>query len=173
MTTTTIDTPRIYVASLSDYNAGILHGTWIDADQDADAIQLDIDTMLQRSPSGDAEEWSIHDTDGFPNLGENPSLETVAAIGCAIAEHGDAFIAWCGNSSYNTENPELFAEHYQGEYESLEDYAREYVEESGMLQDVPENVKCYFDYEMFARDLGFDFDVLDAPGGNVYIFTNH
>lgn len=27
--------PRIYVASLSDYNSGNLHGRWIDAAQDA------------------------------------------------------------------------------------------------------------------------------------------
>ena len=30
--------PRIYVASLSDYNAGRLHGEWIDADQGAEGM---------------------------------------------------------------------------------------------------------------------------------------
>lgn len=30
--TNTSNTFRIYVASLSDYNTGILHGTWIDFD---------------------------------------------------------------------------------------------------------------------------------------------
>ena len=38
-------TPRIYVASLSDYNAGHLHGRWIDADQDPDAIREEIAAM--------------------------------------------------------------------------------------------------------------------------------
>ena len=33
---TTTTTPKIYVACLASYNAGILHGRWIDADQDAD-----------------------------------------------------------------------------------------------------------------------------------------
>ena len=45
------DGPRIYVASLSDYNNGILHGTWIDADPDPDVMQDSIDQMLVRSPT--------------------------------------------------------------------------------------------------------------------------
>jgi len=36
---TATDTPRIYVACLAAYNAGKLHGEWIDADQDAEAIR--------------------------------------------------------------------------------------------------------------------------------------
>jgi len=43
------ETPRIYVASLADYNAGRLHGCWIDADQSADAIRDEIAQMLAES----------------------------------------------------------------------------------------------------------------------------
>ncbi|MCG8594183.1 MAG: antirestriction protein ArdA, partial [Kiloniellales bacterium] len=41
------DTPRIYVACLAAYNAGHLHGCWIDAIQDAEDIQDDINAMLK------------------------------------------------------------------------------------------------------------------------------
>jgi Antirestriction protein len=34
-----------------------------------------------------------------------------------------------------------------------EDYAYEYVEEHGLLNDVPEPLRSYFDYEAYARDL--------------------
>ena len=43
--------PRIYVASLSDYNEGILHGAWIDADQELGALYEAVDAMLDSSPS--------------------------------------------------------------------------------------------------------------------------
>jgi hypothetical protein len=33
------DVPRIYVASLSDYNNGVLHGRWIDASSDPEDMQ--------------------------------------------------------------------------------------------------------------------------------------
>ena len=33
-------TPRIYVADLAAYNAGRLHGVWIDATQDVEAMPM-------------------------------------------------------------------------------------------------------------------------------------
>ena len=40
---------RIYVADLAAYNNGKLHGVWIDATQDLDAIQDQINAMLADS----------------------------------------------------------------------------------------------------------------------------
>ena len=55
MTTHTTDTPRIYVACLASYNAGILHGRWIDADNGAEQVQEEIENMLAESPEYGAE----------------------------------------------------------------------------------------------------------------------
>ena len=54
--TNSSDTFRIYVASLSDYNAGILHGTWIDFAQltDLDDLRAAIAAMLATSPTAKA-----------------------------------------------------------------------------------------------------------------------
>jgi len=56
---------RIYVADLAAYNNGKLHGVWIDATQDLDDIQEQINAMLEKSPEGFAEEYAIHDDEGF------------------------------------------------------------------------------------------------------------
>jgi len=58
-------TPRIYVACLAAYNNGKLRGEWIDANQDDDAIFDDIKKILSTSPEPLAEEWAIHDYEGF------------------------------------------------------------------------------------------------------------
>jgi antirestriction protein len=63
---------RLYVASLSDYNAGILHGEWIDV-TDEGAMREGISAMLASSPTAKqeglpAEEWAIHDYEGFGEL---------------------------------------------------------------------------------------------------------
>ena len=42
-----LDRPRIYVASLSDYNAGILHGDWINATDEPDELQAVVNEMLR------------------------------------------------------------------------------------------------------------------------------
>jgi antirestriction protein len=94
MATQTTDTPRIYVACLASYNAGILHGRWIDADTGADEIREEIEGMLAESPEYGAEEWAIHDYECFCglSLGEYTPTETVAEYGRLIAEHGPAYV---------------------------------------------------------------------------------
>ena len=41
---------KIYAACLASYNAGILHGAWIDATDDADEMSESIRAMLRKSP---------------------------------------------------------------------------------------------------------------------------
>ncbi len=57
--------PRVYVASLSDYNASRLHGQWIDAAQEPGEI---ITSMLSESRDPGAEEWAIHDFEDWLDL---------------------------------------------------------------------------------------------------------
>lgn len=77
---------RIYVASLSDYNAGILHGVWIDLSNCSgeDGVWHDIQAMLDASPTAKVtglpvEEIVIHDYEGFYGLriGEQDSIPDI------------------------------------------------------------------------------------------------
>jgi len=56
---------RIYVADLSAYNNGKLHGAWINTIDELDDIQDQINDMLRKSPEGFAEEYVIYDYEGF------------------------------------------------------------------------------------------------------------
>ena len=89
----TTETPRIYVASLADYNAGRLHGRWIDADQSADAIRDEISQMLAESKEPIAEDWAIHDYEYFGDLrlSEYEGIDQVAEVAFQISEHGPVF----------------------------------------------------------------------------------
>ena len=88
--------PQIYVVSLSDYNAGRLHGRWIDATQGVDAVQEEVNAMLAESREAVAEEWAIHDYDEFAGvrLGEWEDLARVCELAAALVAHGPAFAAW-------------------------------------------------------------------------------
>ena len=88
--------PRIYVASLSDYNAGRLHGRWIDATQGVDAVQEEVNAMLAESREAVAEEWAIHNYDEFAGvrLGEWEDLARICELAAALVAHGPAFAAW-------------------------------------------------------------------------------
>lgn len=84
------NTPRIYAACLAAYNSGRLHGRWIDAIQDPEDIQAEISEMLAASPIPDAEEWAIHDYEGFEGarLEEYSGIEKAHALALFIVEHG-------------------------------------------------------------------------------------
>ena len=86
-----MDTPQIYVACLASYNNGILHGKWIDADQDASSIYDEIHEMLADSPIEGAEEFAIHDFQGFggARIDEYDSINDVAELAAFIVKHGE------------------------------------------------------------------------------------
>lgn len=167
--------PRIYVACLAAYNNGQLHGAWIDADQSADAIHDEIRAMLASSPIPGAEEWAIHDYEDFGGiqLAEYEGIDRVAEIAALLAEYGEPFGAWadyCGDAVSAKE----FRDAYRGEYESEEVYAEELVDDTGILAEVPENLRYYFDYGRFARDLFMsDMHSVRSGHGTVYVFERN
>lgn len=182
--------PRIYVASLSDYNAGILHGTWLDAAAEPDELWDGINRMLAASPTtaryGDpAEEWAIHDYENFGPvaLSEWERIENVAALARGIVRHGRAFAAWWDLDERSDNDggdiDSQFTDQYLGEYTYLSDYVGDYLEGIGFDLDdmpgVPESIQPYvvIDTEAMARDLvaGGAISTVEANGG-VYVFAN-
>ena len=83
------DRPRIYVACLAAYNGGRLHGQWIDATE-PDEVREEVRTMLADSPEPDAEEWAIHDHEGFEGcrISEWASFDSVCALADFVEQHG-------------------------------------------------------------------------------------
>jgi antirestriction protein len=176
------DQPRIYVASLSDYNAGRLYGKWIDAAQEPEELEQAIKEMLAHSPDVFAEEWAIHDYEGFGSvrLSEYESLEFVSKLACGIAENGLAFAAWATICAGNEEALGRFDEAYVGNWESLEAHASDLLEGLGFDSPeelFPEWIRPYvkIDVEGFARDLELNGDVIsmEAPDGSVWVFDGH
>jgi antirestriction protein len=174
--------PQIYVASLSDYNAGRLHGAWLDAAQTPEALMAGISSMLAASPIPGAEEWAIHDYEAFAGvqLGEYESIENVSKIALGIAQHGTAFGAWAeGLDHSDWQDLERFDDCYQGRWESLTDYAEDLLDALGIPQiiekAVPETLQAYvsIDAESFGRDMSYNGDVYvvdDDSAGGVFIF---
>ena len=167
--------PQIYVASLSDYNDGRLHGSWIDASQSADEFYGAVQSMLERSPTGGAEEFAIHDYEGFGPWcpSEYESIETVAAVANGISEFGPAFVHYVALRGTDEDFLLEFEDHYLGHYESAEAYAEELLDDLGISIQVPPELEPYvrLDVEAYARDLelGGDIELSEGDGG-VYIF---
>lgn len=213
---------RIYVACLASYNSGRLYGKWIDADQDADAINEEIRLLLKGSPYPNvtrqdwecddghkfthdvspyqseptecphcasteiekdgapypsAEEYAIHDSEGFGNLiGEYTPISEVVQIAEALDEHGDKYRAIRSYGFDHDEALEAIEDQYEGEYDSLEDWAEERLTEQGLFNDLPDDspLRQYFDFERYAHDMDVGGEIIDiAMNGTLHIFRSH
>ena len=86
----------------------------------------------------------------------------------------EAFLAWAANEgTHSAVEVEDFRDAYAGEWDSLEDYARELLDDSGQLNAIPDNLRAYFDYESYARDLRLSGDVFTVSNGagGVFVFN--
>lgn len=168
--TSTSTDAQVYLADLAAYNAGELVGRWVDATNLTDEAEK---FLAEIAPH---EELAIHDYDmGGLDFGEYPAYQMVEDMANAYvdSDNPEAFVAWHMNEpEYNTD-PEKFADEFIGHYDSLEDYAYQYTEDS--LSGVPDFFRNYIDYAAIGRDfhLGGDIWTADAPGGGVFIFDNH
>lgn len=166
------DEIRIYVVDLAAYNAGYLHGVWIDACDELDDIKAQITEMLAVSPEDCAEEYAIHDYEGFGSyaLGEYAGIETAHEVACFIAEYPDFGGELLTHFGGDLEEARTAAEeNYCGCYQSLADYAEELTEQTTQI---PENIVYYIDYERMGRDMELSGDIftIETGYGEIYIF---
>ena len=164
---------QIYVADLTAYNNGILHGVWIDATQDIDEIWDAVNAMLKATPLDEpSEEYAIHDYEGFGNyrLGEYQGLESAHEIACFFEKHGELGSDLLGHFGGDIEEAtKTIEENYIGCYTSLADYAQELTEQTS---EVPKHLEFYIDYEKMGRDMDLSGDIftIETAHDEVHIF---
>lgn len=164
------DSPQIYIACLSAYNNGFLHGSWVDASDGVEHVRECIKEILSSSPvAEECEEWAIHDYQGFGSykVNEYHDLEEL----CEVAK----FLIECDKlptevvssliDDYGIEGAKSRVEDdYIGEFDSSLNLAYHYANEFGMLEGVSTQVAMYFDYDSFGKDLELNGDVVSFSG---------
>lgn len=167
------DQPRIYVACLAAYNAGYLHGAWIDAAQEPWTIYDEVRAMLEASPVAGAEEWAIHDHEGFGGLqvSEFSGFDTVSGWATFITEHGEvgaALLDYYGGDIDDAR--EAMTDRYLGQHASLADYVQDVTEETTAIPDAP---RFYIDWHAMAPDaeMSGDLFTLTTAWGVVHVFA--
>lgn len=176
MNTTKIPEIGIYVACLSAYNNGKLHGVWIDATQHEHVIISEIKAMLASSTEPDAEEWAIHDHTGFEgaNISENHNIIDLCETARILCqEHGPIIVKLMEHLGGNTKLAgawQWYEDNYHGEWDSFQDYAENLLEDCGDLNSMPVYLRQYFDYEAYAKDLSNEYIVI-KDYGKVHVFS--
>jgi antirestriction protein len=166
--------PKIYVACLTAYNSGHLHGEWINANQDIDSLRKEIREMLSKSPIENAEEWAVHDYEDFGSIqiGEYASLDTISQMASFILEHGELGAEVINHACGALEDAQrLLEECYHGEFDNEEEFAYYWTHEVDG-REIPEYLQHYIDYKAMAHDWFMsDFFSIEL-NHKVHVFSN-
>lgn len=156
MAITTIDHGvRLYVACLASYNAGTLHGAWIEGEdlEDLDCLKEAIEAVLEASPEPGAEEYAIHDHEGLPDFlaGEWPNLSDVVdycqqLTDCEDSAQHLAYRKVCENER-RVMTREDALESYVGWYESEADFVEDLYRNSFEVNSDLETVLRHVDWQ--------------------------
>ncbi len=129
--------------------------------------------MLTASPIAGAEEWAIHDYEGFGKIRieEFANFDHVSALAMFSAVHGEVGAALLDHCNGDLgEAQEAMADRYMGEHTSLADYLQELTEESTFI---PQALRYYIDWQAMARDaeLNGDLFAVETAYNEVHVFV--
>lgn len=173
------DRPRIWIASLADYNAGRLHGEWVDAAVEGDELVAAAQRIIAGSPDPSAEEWAIFDYDNFHSyrVGEYEDLRHLADVARGVAEEGEAFAAYAQLSGARGEDLETgYVGAFFGYWPSREAFLDELLDDYGIDDALARGMPgwllphLHIDRDAVLRDLLTDFEVHDTSDSGIYLF---
>jgi len=161
--------PSIYVGTYAKYNAGSLNGAHLDI-EDYNCKDEFINACLELHADEDDPELMFQDWEGIPScfISECHVDEKLwDYLDCneddgAKEAYCELFGRWDGEDT--------FRDRYIGEFDSRYDLAAYFIDECGLLTDAHEELRYYFDYDAYGRDMILGGDVREENG---YYFYNN
>jgi antirestriction protein len=178
---------RAWVGCLGCYNDGDLVGSWLAADDCGDLVAAGLartgvyynGTPAEFCTRCGSDEFNVFDHEGLPAAvlsGEcSPSQFHELATAWEAVESPEMVAAYLGNmgETVTAENLAKLAESAEECFtgcSTVSEYAENYLEDSGLLAEVPETLRYYIDVAAFARDLELGGDVFECDG---FVFRNY
>ena len=163
---------KAFITNLGKYNEGELIGKWIDfpiSDEELKEVfeEIGINERYEEFFFTDYENNAF-------GLGEFESIERLNQIGEMLEGLEDEEILF-SILDYGYDAEEAIEIVKDCEYvfynncNDMTDVAYEYVEQSGMLDNIPEFAQIYFNYEQFGRDLMIEGKFVGCGDGYIEI----
>lgn len=149
-------TIQVFVSTYGKYNNGYIKGEWIDLEQhDEDSFNEYIKEL--HSDEKDPE-FMFQDYEGFPEAFYSESGLDSALWDWLDLDDDDRELLEAYHGAVDSKGTiEQAREAFYGKFDSDTEMAEEYAESTGMLSSMPDNLRYYFDFERFGRDLAHDF----------------
>ena len=159
---------RIYLTNLGKYNEGELIGKWVDLPT-TNGFEEHLEEI---GINEEYEEWFITDyeTDiAGLTIGEYDNIEELDELAETLEDLQDydrEVIEALISEGYSLEDALEKKDDCMVYYNcnDMTDVAEQYAEETGLLDSIPENLRYYFDFEAYGRDMGIE---------GTFVFTNN
>ena len=167
---------NIFITNLGKYNEGELVGEWVKLP----VSEEELEAVFERI--GINEEYEEHfitdyetDITGL-KVGEYDSIEDLNELAETLEdldEYEREIVEAMISEGYDLEEAlekkdDCMVYH---DCNDMTDVAEQYAEETGLLDSIPENLRYYFDFEAYGRDMGIEGTFVFTNNGNcVQIF---
>lgn len=166
---------KIFISNLKEYNNGKIIGEWVSLPCE------DIEEVLEKISNSGKDELFISDYETDINglkVAEYEDSLQLNEIAEEIEEMREdeliAFQAYLEQYANNIE--QALEEVRQGNYtiyydcDDMSDVAYQVVNESGLLDGVPETIKGYFDYEAYGRDIDIEGTFIQVDNNIIELY---
>ena len=169
------DQPAVYVGTYEKYNNGDLTGAWLDVTQYSDREAF-YQACAALHADEDDPELMFQDFQGFPRVYYGESEIGFALWDWLALDEDDREMVELYQSEVDASaSLECIKDAFLGTWDSEESWAENWLNDSGLLDEVPEALRNYIDLEAYARDarMGGDFVFVENGYRSVMVFANH
>lgn len=172
-TTHTQDTPRVYVGTYAKYNNGSIQGAWLDLEDYSSMDEFMVACHELHSDESDPE-LMFQDFEGIPSgMASESHIDSNLWDWINLDDDDKALLTVYRDNIDQEGTLENAQDAFMGTYSSPEDWAEEFLNDSGMLDAMPDDLKGYFDYSSYARDCGYNgMSFITVTYGEVWVFNS-
>lgn len=164
-------TPRIYVGTYAKYNNGSIEGAWLDLEDYSDADAFEEACQSLHADEADPE-FMYQDHEGIPEgMISESSLSADFWDWVELDDDDRELLAVYRDSVDQSGDIEAARNAFMGQAASPAEWAEEFLNDTGELADVPEQLRSYIDFESYARDAGYNGMTFAAVDGECWVFN--
>jgi antirestriction protein len=163
---------RVYVGTYGKYNAGNLAGTWLNLADYASKEEF-LAACAELHKDEHDPELMFQDHEGIPDgMISESSVEDELWEWLALDDDAKELFSVYRSEVDQSGTVEQARESFMGTFESEVDWAENFLEDTGMLKEVPEALRNYIDFEKYARDAGFNGAHFVRHDGKIWVFNS-
>lgn len=166
---------KIFISNLKEYNEGQIIGEWVDLPCEG------LEEVLDKISNNGNDELFISDYETDISGLKVSEYDNILELNDMTEEidnfdDEEVIIFQAYLDQYANDIEQALEEVRQGNYtiyencDNMEDVAYQAVNESGLLDGVPEQVKMYFDYEAYGRDMDINRTFIQIDNSFVELY---